>query len=403
MAYTLNTSHALYANLVELIGVQAGALVSHKTARTFTKHADATYGTGTWGEHFTSAFAAYTAKGASFTPAIALATSTKPNQTIFAVFNSTGTTQGGQVLARTAGSPMPQSPAFLSGYARVMTGGRVVGTTAIGTTNHSISSVRIGETANKLYVDGVIDATATGLSPDYNDPSTSADYLLGNDGSAGVAASVVWVAIFDRELTAIEHADLHASLGASNSFGLVVGSADTVSPTQAGTITFSSVAATSYTVTWPAGADNIAVAGREYRINAGSWVDAGLTLSANITGRTPSSTDTVETRVRDAAGNYSTPLLSGTVALSAATLGTITFPAVKDWSTGNLKLNESGVTVIVNNATSGALVIKLTGKTTHATTGVCTVSDALIIAGTQYRATLILADGSEGTWKYSAT
>ena len=52
MAYTLNTSHALYANLVELIGVKDGALVSHKTARTFTKHADATYGTGTYGEHF---------------------------------------------------------------------------------------------------------------------------------------------------------------------------------------------------------------------------------------------------------------------------------------------------------------------------------------------------------------
>ena len=132
-------------------------------------------------------------------------------------------------------------------------------------------------------------------------------------------------------------------------------------------------------------------------------MDAGNVLTVGITGRTPGSTDTFETRAYDAAGNRSTPALTADVTLAAAAAGTITFPAVKDWSTGNLKLNESGVTVIVNNPTTGALVVKLTGKTTHATTGVCVVSDAAIIAGTQYRATMILADGSEGTWKYTAT
>ena len=190
------------------------------------------------------------------------------------------------------------------------------------------------------------------------------------------------------------------SLGA---FERDAGVADTTLPTQTGIITISAITTTSYTATWPAGADDIAVTGYEYRINAGSWVSVGNVLTTNITGRTPSSTDTFEVRAFDAAANKSTPALSTSVTLADIAVGTITFPAVKDWSTGNLKLNESGVTVIVNNVTTGALVIKLTGKTTLATKGVCTVSDALIIAGTQYRATLILADGSEGTWKYSAT
>lgn len=181
------------------------------------------------------------------------------------------------------------------------------------------------------------------------------------------------------------------------------GGGDTTIPTLTGVVTVSALTTTSYTATWPSGSDNVAITGYEYRLNAGSWVSVGNVLTIGISARTPGSTDTFEVRAYDAAANKSTPALSTSVTLADIAVGTITFPAVKDWSTGNLKLNESGVTVIVNNVTTGALVIKLTGKTTHATTGVCTVSDALIIAGTQYRATLILADGSEGTWKYSAT
>ena len=403
MAYTLNTGHALYANLVELIGVQAGALVSHKTARTFTKHADATYGTGTYGEHFAALAGGYTAKGASFTPYLSLNTSTTPNYTVVAVLNSSGAVQGADTshfMARAAGGDTIRSSGKDSSGNAV--GYRVTGAT-IGTGPRMVTFCRIGETAAKLYNNTTLDVNSTGLGSEYNSPDARADYLCGWDGQNSITASLVWLAVFNKELSGAEISDLYASLGASNSFGLVVGSADTVSPTQTGTITISAITATSYTATWPAGADNVAVTGYEYRINAGSWVSVGNVLTTNITGRTPSSTDTFEVRAFDAAANKSTPALSTSVALAAVALGTITFPAVKDWSTGNLKLNESGVTVIVNNVTTGALVIKLTGKTTHATTGVCTVSDALIIAGTQYRATLILADGSEGTWKYSAT
>lgn len=82
--------------------------------------------------------------------------------------------------------------------------------------------------------------------------------------------------------------------------------------------------------------------------------------------------------------------------------GTITIPAVKDWNTGSLKTSETGVIAIINDVTTGALVVKKTGQTTHATTGVCVVTDALLIVGTTYRVTTIFADGSEGTWRYPA-
>ena len=34
---------------------------------------------------------------------------------------------------------------------------------------------------------------------------------------------------------------------------------------------------------------------------------------------------------------------------------------------------------------------------------VCVVTDPAIVTGTNYRATQILSDGSEGTWRYTAT
>lgn len=221
MAYTLNTSHPLYANLVELIGVQSGALVSHKTARTFTKHADATYGTGTYGEHFAALAGGYTAKGASFSPYLTLNTSTKPNYTIVAVVNSSGAVQGGTVslfLSRLAGGDSirtggKDSSGNAFGY-------RVTGAT-MGTGTRMITYCRIGETAAKLYNNTTLDVNSTGLGADYNSPDSRADYLCGWDGQNSMTASLVWLAVFDKELTSTEITDLYNSLGAANAFGLV--------------------------------------------------------------------------------------------------------------------------------------------------------------------------------------
>jgi hypothetical protein len=81
--------------------------------------------------------------------------------------------------------------------------------------------------------------------------------------------------------------------------------------------------------------------------------------------------------------------------------GTITIPDIKDLTTGGLRPNETGITVIVNDKTTGALVVKLTGQTTDAS-GDCVISSASITAAVQYRCTTILSDGSEGTWLYTA-
>lgn len=221
MAYTLNTGHALYSNLVELIGVQSGALVSHKTARTFTKHADATYGTGTYGEHFAALAGGYTAKGASFSPYLTLNTSTKPNYTVVAVVNSSGAVQGGTnsaFLSRTAGGDSIRSGGKdSSGNAY---GYRVTGAT-MGTGTRMITYCRIGETAAKLYNNTTLDVNSTGLGADYNSPDSRADYLCGWDGQNSMTASLVWLAVFDKELTGTEISDLYGSLGAANAFGLV--------------------------------------------------------------------------------------------------------------------------------------------------------------------------------------
>ena len=174
---------------------------------------------------------------------------------------------------------------------------------------------------------------------------------------------------------------------------------DTTNPTMTGSVTISAKTTTSYTASWSAASDNVAVTGYEYRLNAGSWVDLGAVLTVNISARTPGATDTFEVRAYDAAGNKATAL-SQSVTLF---IGTITIPAVKDWGTGNLKTAQTGVQVDIHNISTGALVVRKTGQTTHATTGVCVVQDAAIADATTYEVITRFADGSKGMWDYTAS
>ena len=94
--------------------------------------------------------------------------------------------------------------------------------------------------------------------------------------------------------------------------------------------------------------------------------------------------------------------LADSITLTTTTPGTITIPAVKDWGTGNLKLGETGVQVDIRNKSTGALVVRKTGQTTHGTTGVCVVTDALIVIGIEYEVATRFSDGSMGMWDYTA-
>lgn len=512
MAYTLNTSHALYGNLLELIGVQSGALVSHKTARTFTPESGSSYGTGSWGEHFSAVYNGYSTKGVSFTPSFSLSSVAIPNYTVLAVFNGTGATSTGtaQLVSLPGGGSSIKGPGKVDDGRAA--GSRVVGA-AMGTGQRMLTYCRIGETAAKLYNNKVKDVDATGLANDWADTTAAFSFIGGLNGLYSLSADLVWLAVFDKELSSTEISDLYDSLGASNAFALVssgdttaptltsasvtavatttatgnistdegngtlysvvstsatapsaaqiqagndhtgspavwasgpvtvsstgakttsitgltastsyyahfqhkdaannnstvVSSAqfttltpDTTNPTMTGSVTISAKTTTSYTATWSAGSDNVAVTGYEYRLNAGSWVDLGSVLTVNISARTPGATDTFEVRAYDAAGNKATAL-SQIVTLY---IGTITIPAVKDWGTGNLKTAQTGVQVDIHNISTGALVVRKTGQTTHATTGVCVVQDATIADATTYEVITRFADGSKGMWDYTAS
>ena len=247
MAYTLNTGHALYANLIELIGVQGGALVSHKTARTFTEHADASYVTGgTWGEAFRAVAGGFTTKGASFSPALSVSSFTTPNFTLFVAFNTANATGGGG--ARTLfGGGSSLATVGVPGNATAVNASPVVitGTTSMQSTGAHSIALRRADTTTELVVDGI--SEGTGAQAGINAGTMSYSYLCGQAGASSVACDGVWWAWFDRLLTVGEIADLHASLGASNAFGLV-DSGDATAPTFSVAPAVSSITASGATV-----------------------------------------------------------------------------------------------------------------------------------------------------------
>ena len=275
MAYTLNTSHPLYGNLIELIGVQDGALVSHKTARTFTKDAAASYGTGNYGEHFVSVKGGnYSPQGASFTPALST-DGTAHGITIFYVVNNidAASSHGGMLSGNSAGTyRIPSVGVDASGKAQITAGMdsySTSGTTTILNTGaFSLCTTRQAgaqtSTSATLYVNGSLEATGgTGINE--VSAGNTIDYIGGTPGQNAAGAKYVWIAYFDRALSGAEIAGLHNSIGANNAFGLVAsGSAgDATAPgtTVTGTSTISAGNATggsgaTGSFTFPAGENN---------------------------------------------------------------------------------------------------------------------------------------------------
>jgi hypothetical protein len=160
---------------------------------------------------------------------------------------------------------------------------------------------------------------------------------------------------------------------------------DTTLPTLTGSISVTALTSTSYTLSWPAGADNTGVTGYERSLDGGStWASVGNALTVDISGRTPQTTDQVRVRAKDAAGNVSTPPLSASVTLLAANgnPGTITSPPLKN-NTGTLLANLTNIAVNVYNQSTGALVVRKVGLSSNAA-GVVVISDVAIVAGTAY-------------------
>lgn len=178
---------------------------------------------------------------------------------------------------------------------------------------------------------------------------------------------------------------------------------DTTPPTLTGAITIGTVTSTSIAMSWPAGADNVAVTSYEVSKDSGAtWIDtSGTGLSYIFTGLAASTSYGLRVRAKDAAGNVSTPALAATQSTSAAGGATLTSSALKN-NTGALHLS-AAFEAFVLNATTGALIVRKTGLTSHASTGVVTFNDAALTAATQYRVVWRRTDtGAQGLEQLTA-
>jgi hypothetical protein len=124
----------------------------------------------------------------------------------------------------------------------------------------------------------------------------------------------------------------------------------------------------------------------------GTFTPTSVTISSGTPTQTftytPASSGAKTISATDA-GGYTAPS-SLTYTVSAA-LATLTSSALKN-NAGTLQTS-AAAEAFVSNVTTGALVVKKTGLTSHATTGVITFSDAALVATTSYRVVWRLTSG----------
>ena len=157
---------------------------------------------------------------------------------------------------------------------------------------------------------------------------------------------------------------------------------DAAAPTMNGTLAVSAITTNSYTLTWVAASDNVAVTGYELSLDGGATYSTNLgnVLTTNVTGRTAGTTDQVRVRAYDAAGNKASAL--GT----AVTLVSVT--ATTSWvlknNTGTLLASTTVPKVKFLRLSDMAPVLDLTNQNSAAGTAVVSVANAALVAGTDY-------------------
>ena len=250
-------------------------------------------------------------------------------------------------------------------------------------------SVTTNEANGTLYYLATANATETAATVKAGASQAISSIGSKNVGVTGLTASTSYYLHFCHRDAAGNDSTV------STSAQFTTAAADTTVPTMTGSVTFASITQTGYTAQWSAGSDNVAVTGYEYQIGGtgGSWTDAGNNLSVAITGRTSGATETVYVRAYDAAGNRSTPAISGEVTMLAATV-TVTDPLKNN--AGTLLASQSGVKAAVLQVADLASVYEATGLTTNASGVLSAISNAAITTGSQYHVVIKLADGSVG-------
>lgn len=172
------------------------------------------------------------------------------------------------------------------------------------------------------------------------------------------------------------------------------------------TTNFSDTAATGFAVAPFSTATFVSVTdgSHDFRLAAGSTlIDAGTAdatySAADALGTTRSGTTdvgaveyaavTIPSVTGSAAWTEGSEALSASGSAGGVSAGTFSTPVLRN-NTGTALVNESGVVVNVYNSTTGALVVRKTGLTSNAS-GIVTVSDGAIVAGTSYAYEVVLA------------
>lgn len=258
-----------------------------------------------------------------------------------------------------------------------------------------------GALALEKYVNGSYTSLGTYAEPTFTLDETRVIKLeMRGTTLKGYVGGVERISVTDSSITAAGRAGVTLYNGGGNigledftasdaaAGGATVSTTATISlPAFSGSVSAQPVVATSATATLPT--------------FSGSITSGSFSASFAFTPPTPSFAGSVSVSAGvSAATTVALPTFSG--AITIATGGaTITITDLKDLTTGTLRASEAGVTAIISNVGTGDLVAKLTGQTSTAG-GDMSLSHASLVAATQYRVTIVLADGSEGTWKYTA-
>lgn len=232
----LNTSYPLYGNLKFLVGVNEFSQLVDLVfpQRTFSPHPSASFGSGAYGRHFGSRSSSRGVYGASFSPnfqpeantgtlvvvtnSVMLASASYPSHAAFvnsgnAVSSALYLPRLGNTAANTGVAASVRSSSVGNQISQVSA------TPLVADVPRMWTFARDSTTSHAIFVDGSLEVSGGELGTDSGGGYWA--YLGGTPGYARLDADMVWIAWFDKSLSADEVAELYSSLGADNRFGLI--------------------------------------------------------------------------------------------------------------------------------------------------------------------------------------
>ena len=277
---------------------------------------------------------------------------------------------------------------------------------ATGSTTGS-ATVSTNEGNGTLYVVVTLSATApsvaqvkAGQTHTGSAAPFAANQAVGSTGTksftvTGLTAATQYYAHFVHT----DAAGNNSTVSSDTSGDTTTGGGDAVNPSAPSAPAFDNVTKNDYRASWGAATDNVGVTGYEYRINGGTWVNVGNVLLADISGRTPGSTDTFDVRAYDAVGNR------GAIASADITLPVYGFAlsTAAGLEFGNISGSLVGLgreaagsswTVFVHNDVTRALVLTSATVTTDASGRLPNIIDPALDSGTYF----VSFRRSDGAW-----